>query len=74
MALKSKNFHLDVAERKIMHESFGQASSNVSDALNTAVQMLEKARLEFSSYDAVALCQMIMDENYRLQMKHEELN
>lgn len=71
--LKSKNFQRDVA--KIMqNESFGKASSNVNDALHSAVAMLAKEGLEFSSYDAVAICQMIMDENYRLEMKDEELN
>lgn len=73
MPLKSKNFQRETATR-LGNESFGQASSNVADALSTAVAMLKQQGLEFSSYDAVAICQMIMDENYRLEAKDEEFN
>lgn len=74
MPLKSKNFQREVTDRTIGNESFGQASSNVGDALHTAVGLLKREGLEFSSYDAVAICQMIMDENYRLTANHEEFN
>ena len=74
MPLKSKKFQMDVADRTIGNESFGQASSNVSDALRTAVKLLQQEVRDFSSYDAVSICQMIMDENYRLEAKHEEFN
>lgn len=73
MPLKSKNFQRETAGR-LGNESFGQASSNVGDALSTAVALLKQQGLEFSSYDAVAICQMIMDENYRLEAKDEEFN
>ena len=73
MPLKSTNFHLDTA-RRMQNESYGKATSNVADALANAVSMLKRQGLEFSSYDAVAICQMIMDENYRLEQKDEELN
>lgn len=73
MPLKSKNFQQETANR-LGNESFGKAASNVADSLQTAVALLKREGLEFSSYDAVAICQMIMDENYRLEAKDEEFN
>jgi hypothetical protein len=53
-------------------ENFGQAAVNVCDTLHEAVLILKQELKEYTSSDAVALCEMILMENERLQAVGKE--
>jgi hypothetical protein len=75
MVFKPKPAVGDLGIGRLGNDSFGRATANVADAMRYAVAILrQEVGAEFASYDAVAVCQMIMDENYRLETTGEELN